>query len=547
MQVTQPRFFKFISLMACLNFALISQAQTFELIAQYDLEDVYDIMADFGVPEGWVDIQHGADVYKVTYETIHPNGEIVLVTGAFCLPADLTCPIPLSSYQHGSTSLKTEVPGYLNGETLLGVIYASVGYGIVMPDFIGLGDSPGLHLYVHADSEAQASLDLIRVARDAQEELNFTWNGQLFPWGYSQGGHATMALHRMIETDFPEEFDVSACAPMSGPYDVSGEQAAVITSENAYPTPGYLPYIVMAYQEVYGNIYEDLEEVFLPEYAEIFPDLFDGTNGFEIINAQLPSVPSSMIQPDFLEAYENDPEHPMRLALQDNDVYDWAPIAPTRLYYCIGDDQVGYMNSIVALEVMLENGAVDIDAIDGGDFDHGGCAMLAMLAGLNFFENYREIAFDPAYEVEIIHPTASDMADGSVSLNVEGSTENWTYEWDDGGIGADRDDLLPGVYTIIVSNPEGCFIEIQVYLDPALTNGDLDDQDFQLYPNPGSDWLEVKGAEISRVDVFSSDGRFIASKLLEPLESVRLDTRDWAPGVYSLLFDGRYASRWVKK
>jgi hypothetical protein len=35
-----------------------------------------------------------------------------------------------------------------------------------MPDYIGMGGSPGLHPYVHAASEATASIDMIRAARE---------------------------------------------------------------------------------------------------------------------------------------------------------------------------------------------------------------------------------------------------------------------------------------------------------------------------------------------------------------------------------------------
>ena len=204
-----------------------------------------------------------------------------------------------------------------------------------------------------------------------------------------------MALHRLLEQEPLEPFSVTGCAPMSGPYDISGVQSAVIIDDQPYPTPGYLPYVALSYQEVYGNLYSDLEELFLPEYAAVIPDLFDGTHSMGEINAAFPNIPNQMLQPDALEDFESNPEHPIALALAQNDVYDWAPVAPTRLYYCEGDDQVNYMNSVVALEAMTANGAAQIDAVDGGMLDHGACAPLAMLAGFNWFIDLYEPAFDP--------------------------------------------------------------------------------------------------------------------------------------------------------
>lgn len=346
-------------------------------------------MQVLGIPSGLLEVQSEVDFYKVKYMTPHPNGTMVEVSGALCIPSDLDCPLPMASYQHGTISARSEAPSNPTGEAIIGVLYAAVGYITVMPDYIGLGDSEMFHPYVHADSQASTSLDMIRSARDLQEALGYTWDEQLFIFGYSQGGHATAALQRLIETEASDEFTLTASAPMSGPYDISGVQAGVLTSDQVYPTPGYLPYVVLSYQEVYGNIYNDLTEVFLPEYAEIIPDLFDGNTSMGVINNAFPSVPAEMLQPAFIEAYNSDPNHPMRVALADNDVMDWAPQVPTRLYYCIADDQVNYMNSVVALENFTELGSTSIQAIDLGQYDHGGCAPLALLFGLDYFESLK--------------------------------------------------------------------------------------------------------------------------------------------------------------
>lgn len=374
---------------------LITGARGISQITEYTLETHFSetsiniYMQVLGIPAGLLEVQSEVDFYKVKYMTPHPDGSMVEVSGALCVPSDLDCPLPMGSYQHGTISARDEAPSNPTGEALIGVLYAAAGYIIVMPDYIGLGDSPLLHPYVHADSEASTSLDMIRAGRDLQSTLGFTWDEQLFIFGYSQGGHATAALQRLIETEFNDEFSITGSAPMSGPYDISGVQASVLTSDQVYPTPGYLPYVVLSYQEVYGNIYNNLTEVFLPEYADIIPDLFDGNTSMGVINNAFPSVPADMLQPAFIEAYNNDPNHPMRLALADNDVMDWAPQVPTRLLYCSADDQVSFENSLVALENFTTLGSTSVTAVDLGQFDHGGCAPLALLFGLDFFESLK--------------------------------------------------------------------------------------------------------------------------------------------------------------
>ena len=517
----------FLSLFALL-FSLNTTAQTAEFLAHYTIDEVSDVMVQFGVPEGFIDLQYEVDFYRVEYRTLHPNGDSIDVTGALCLPSNLDCPLPLSSYQHGTVALKTNVPSYENGESQLGLLYACAGYAITMPDYIGLGDSPGLHLYVHAESEARASLDLIRAAYDLQETLDFTLDDQLFLWGYSQGGHATMALHRMIELDYPDEFEVSVAAPMSGPYDISGVQADVITSDEEYPTPGYLPYVILSYQEVYGNLYDDLEDLFLPQYAAIIPDLFDGENSMGFINNQFPDVPSQALLPGVLESFENDPNNPIRLALEDNDVYDWAPQSKTVLYYCEGDDQVGFMNSIVARDTMIANGAMDVTANDGGMLDHGDCAPGAMLAGFLRFELDRIDTFDPIVTVDVSPNSDANNPNGSISVEVENSEADWTYEWDNGASGTDLENLEEGTYTLTVADTEGCSTSVTVDVDfgvgieeeSALTNLSVDPEQRILYVNKQG----------GRLLLFDMQGRVLFDRNVKANESVALG--DLPTGVY---------------
>lgn len=37
-----------------------------------------------------------------------------------------------------------------------------------------------------------------------------------------------------------------------------------------------------------------------------------------------------MLQPLYFDGVIEDPQHPLNQALQENDVYDWAPLAPVR-------------------------------------------------------------------------------------------------------------------------------------------------------------------------------------------------------------------------
>jgi hypothetical protein len=96
-----------------------------------------------------------------------------------------------------------------------------------------------------------------------------------------------------------------------------------------------------------------------------------------------------MLQDSMIDVLANQPDDPFNLALAANDTYNWAPVAPTRLYYCSGDDQVPFENSIIAGITMKSLGAADTEAIDfGAALDHGGCVLPAIINSIAFFQGF---------------------------------------------------------------------------------------------------------------------------------------------------------------
>ncbi len=339
------------------------------------------------VDEGVGGASYGVTVHRLIYNTVDPFGEPTIASGAVVLPTAAPCSLSIASYMHGTILDREDVPSRLSNETLVGYFLGGYGYVTALPDYLGLGDSPGQHPYMHAQSEATASIDMLRATREFCAQRGIGLNGQLFLVGYSQGGHTCMATHRMIETLYPDEFQVTASAPCSGPYDASGVQAAVITSDQPYPAPYYLPYVLLSYGRIYPGLFEEVSDVLDPPYDVLLPPLFEGNNGSGAVDVVMPEVPSEIIVDEVLEAFATDPDHPFRVALRDNDVYDWSPVSPVRMIYCEGDDHVSYRNSVVALDAMVANGAPAVTAVSAGaGFDHGSCAFPALLAAKAWFD-----------------------------------------------------------------------------------------------------------------------------------------------------------------
>ena len=177
---------------------------------------------------------------------------------------------------------------------------------------------------------------------------------------------------------------------MAGPYDMSGVQAILSVDVEAYPSPAYFVYNVIGWNSFYGNIYEDLSEIFQEPYASLMPDLFDGETGPAEINAALPTLTSELLQPGIVDEILSDTNHPYMLAAIDNDVHDWTPENFMQIYYCSGDNTVYPENSISAYDHMIENGAENVSLFDGGELNHGECAGPSIFGGLLWLQQYYE-------------------------------------------------------------------------------------------------------------------------------------------------------------
>lgn len=369
-------------------------------------------------------IEYGAKYYKLTYATVDAQGQPTTATGLLVIPDDPAKKYPMLCYQHGTSSAIDDVPSALNLESSLVLSFGGMGYISFAPDYIGLGDSPGFHPYVHAASEATAGVDGLRAAREFAATNAVFFNDQVFLTGYSQGGHASMALHRMLETELSAEFQVTRAAHLSGPYSISEVMRGILFSDEPYGNPAYLVNTLFSYQYVYGNLFNDISEAVRPAYVDMVTKFLNAEISLATLNNQLiagleqsegAAIPAKVFNDDYVAAVLNDPNHPANLAMLDNDVFKWVPASPTRLYFCTADDQVPFENSVLAETEMLALGAANLDAIDvNSTANHTGCVVPAAFNTILFFgearmiENATTSSLDEAVSTLTISPNPTD-------------------------------------------------------------------------------------------------------------------------------------------
>ena len=332
-------------------------------------------------------------VMSLNYATVGVNAENTNASGVMLVPAGACAngSYPLVAYAKGTDVQKPRtLANPSDGETfLLAAMYAAQGYAVVATDYLGYAKSNySYHPYLHADSEAGSVIDSIRAARAAAFGQAVALSGKVMLTGYSQGGHSSMAAHRAIERDLPGEINVVGAAHLAGPYNLSG--SFKLTNAIA----GYqffVPFLVTAWQKVYGNIYSSVTQAFKLPYSNYIETLLPSpTLNFTTLveTGALPGGPGVtpdmardlVFQPAFLADAQTNENSPLFVAAKKNDLLGWSPRARTLLCGGAGDPTVPpavHMN--VAQADFASRGlthvtSVDVDASIQATFAPGGVA-----------------------------------------------------------------------------------------------------------------------------------------------------------------------------
>ena len=414
-----------ISLLFSFLFALPVYSQevnNVEYISTATAQEISELL-DYDVP-------YGVRFYKMTYHTTGSDGMPDIASGLIVIPDNGVQEFSLVIYHHGTSPAKDQVPSSLNLDYEAYAFIGASGFAVLAPDYLGMGDSRGFHPYVHRETQARASIDMLQAFHEWLENEDYAVNDKLFLTGYSQGGHASMSTHQELELFPSAEFNVTAATHLSGPYSVSEVMRDLMFSQDDYLFVGFIPYVILGYQEVYGTIYEDLTDIFQPVFIQSIEAFYDGDiNLIELTIALFflssqnfgNNYPVTLFNPDLVNDVTSDDDHPINIILRENDTYNWALQAPTRIFYCMADEMVPSENSLVADSVLQANGAFDLITEDlNSNMGHSECVVPALLETVEFFKGFIETTTDYfTFQEEIsLYPNPTGG-----SLNISGPTD----------------------------------------------------------------------------------------------------------------------------
>lgn len=331
-----------------------------------------------------IGVDHGVDCYRMIYRTRDAAGREIMASGLLALPRDVT-PKRLVSFQHGTTTSRDLVPSAPDGTGVAAaIVFAGNGYALVAPDYIGLGVSEEVHPYLVLEDAARAVIDMIAAAR----QIDGVPDAPVFLSGFSQGGQASLAALRALEAGGET---VLGAAPVSSAYDIRNISLGAALKGGAESHALYLAYMARGYAARYG---QPLDSALTPEYATLAEDLFGNPHTPDEIIAALPAEPRRMFNNAFLDAFDNDGPHWLLAALAENDISDWQPQAPVRLYYGEADRDVVPEEALHAERAMRARGA-DAEAVNLGPHDHNGSMLEAAPLILAWLSELEAVAGRP--------------------------------------------------------------------------------------------------------------------------------------------------------
>lgn len=339
-------------------------------------------------------------------ELTNTTGALLVPTGS---AAGCSGARPVVLYAHGSAMDRNYNMADLqrNDEAAsVAAVYAAQGFIVVAPNYAGYGASQlDYHPYLNAEQQSHDMLDGLLGARltlslhNMQQLLSAAPitrdNGKLFLAGYSQGGHVAMATQRLLQQ---LGIRVTAAAPSSGPYALQAFVDALFYGNVNQPAPLMANLLANSYQRSYG-IYGSASDFYEPGFVATAAGLLPSTTPLEVILQQghlplnqlfsstPPTAPDPNLQPlldsisppannplaamgfgsnnlvnnhyrlgYLLDALANPdsssgnpgtPQHPMRQALQRNDLRSWrsGPARPTLLCGANADPTVYFLNT----------------------------------------------------------------------------------------------------------------------------------------------------------------------------------------------------------
>lgn len=101
----------------------------------------------------------------------------------------------------------------------MGLTWASAGYAVFIPDYIGFGVTLGKdHPYLYYPEMFISNIDGLLAVKERLQQKGLPYDNSLLLAGWSQGAGAAISAHKYIQENYAADFTVVASSGLAGPY-----------------------------------------------------------------------------------------------------------------------------------------------------------------------------------------------------------------------------------------------------------------------------------------------------------------------------------------
>lgn len=336
-------------------------------------------------------VSNDIKIYKVVYRTV-VDGETINASGLVCAPADAG-EYPVLCFQNGTNTTNAYSPSEYPLNPLYQMVEAvsSLGYIVVIPDYPGFGESAQIpHPYLVTEPTVRSITDMLyAVSEFGNAELqDVKVKNEYYLMGYSQGGWATLALHKEIEQNLSGDFNLMGSVCGAGPYNLTLLFNTMIHVAS-YPMPVYIGYIVNAYS-AYHQFTNPVTDILKEPFASKLGGLYNGLLTSDEINSQLTYSITDLFMPEFLSGFETENRYSsVRNALVSNSISAWATEVPLFFVHGGNDTSVNPVTTENIYDAMISAGTsaqiCKKEIIPG--VDHGEGIVPCMVRGMLFIRD----------------------------------------------------------------------------------------------------------------------------------------------------------------
>ena len=330
------------------------------LSRELDLENVYKYAGDSVRKDH---LHYPVKCYRMSYMSVY-EGEPIETTALVLLPVCDTIGTRLCVYMHGTNlpidanSATQNMPSNYfrqnksGGEVATCAIpLASSGFSVVMPDYIGYGDTRDKeHPFVYYPELHYANIDGLRALANLLE-----LKGRQDVWlgGYSQGGGAALSLHYYIQEKYADEFYVVSSSCLSGPYNYVGQIEGVLRDNIEVPSAliSWSAYVLNRF-----DVHRNPDQIFS----------FTVTDQLSAITNFYGGV-WDIFRPYFVQGVLSGEDTEWIAASRRNSFHEgWKPTGKVFLHHGTKDNVVPYFNTIDAQKGLTEAGGdITVFSYDG--------------------------------------------------------------------------------------------------------------------------------------------------------------------------------------